>query len=70
MDRNKGHSREWPAMECMQTCLKAFLGNGKFIPIKFDVKLNCVEEQRLLNASSIGDRRIHYDYARVGMQFE
>lgn len=40
MDTNKALSREYLALDYIQTSLKAVVGSGIHIPIKFDMRLD------------------------------
>lgn len=63
MDANKAHSKEYIALDYIQTSLKAFIGNGTHIPIQFDLRLDLKRETDILNKKILANNKIQYLYS-------
>lgn len=44
METYKPAAKEWQSIESIQTCVKAKIGLGKYIPIHYRAELNSKEE--------------------------
>ena len=45
--RERATSRQWRALDCIQSCIKAQKGLGKHIPIKFTMQLDYDEQKEM-----------------------
>lgn len=46
MMSERATSRQWRAISCIQSCIKAQRGLGKHIPIKFSMQIDYEEEKK------------------------
>ena len=73
----KATSRQWRALECIQTCVKAARGLGTHIPVHFVMQVDYADSKKLHTAVRTRDSKalkgqrlaLRYDYGAIGSDY-
>ena len=77
MMEEKATSRQWRALECIQTCVKSRRGLGKHIPVNFEMQIDYNDQLVLQKAVKSNDTKflkgkrlaLEYDYNAIGKEY-
>ena len=65
-------AREWKAIECIQTCIKAHFGIGVHLPMHFSMQVDVDQQKKMMSQLNLLNVKtdLDYDFGGIGEEYK